>query len=101
MVKRLTANKTKMIRICREYGLDPKNALFTKVYRSRAWRLEWIDVQDSAQSGIWKVTLTAWSGKPRITITHDRKEIAEYIPMDLVEKLGMIETETMEVSQWN
>ena len=36
-MKRLTANKTKMILLCREYGLDPKNALFTKA--SRTWWL--------------------------------------------------------------
>lgn len=58
MMKRLTANKAKMLRLCREYGMAPKNALFTKVYRSQTWWLEWIDVQDSAQSGIWKVTFT-------------------------------------------
>ena len=94
-MKRLTANKTKMILLCREYGLDPKNALFTKA--SRTWWLELIDVQ----SGCWKVTLTVCSGKPMLTITHDRKDEVKVIPMALLEKLGMIETETMEVSQWN
>ena len=94
-MKRLTANKTKMIRLCREYGMAPKNALFTKA--SRTWWLEWIDVQ----SGIWKVTFTACAGKPMLTITHDRKDEVKVIPMALLEKLGMIETETMEVSQWN
>lgn len=100
-MKRLTANKAKMLRLCREYGMAPKNALFTKVYRSQTWWLEWIDVQDSAQSGIWKVTFTACAGKPMLTITHDRKDEVKVIPMDLLEKLGMIDTETMEVSQWN
>ena len=86
MMKRLTANKTKMLRICREYGLDPKNALFTKA--SRTWWLEWIDVQ----SGIWKVTFTSCAGKPMLTITHDRKDEVKVIPMALLEQLGMIET---------
>ena len=94
-MKRLTANKTKMLRLCREYGMAPKNALFTKA--SRTWWLEWIDVQ----CGCWKVTLTVCSGKPMLTITHDRKDEVKVIPMALLEKLGMIETETMEVSQWN
>ena len=85
-MKRLTANKTKMIRICREYGMAPKNALFTKA--SRTWWLEWIDVQ----SGCWKVTLTVCSGKPMLTITHDRKDEVKVIPMALLEQLGMIET---------
>lgn len=96
-MKRLTANKTKMILLCREYGLDPKNALFTKACSPQTWWLEWIDVQ----SGCWKVTLTVCSGKPMLTITHERKDEVKVIPMALLEKLGMIETETMEVSQWN
>ena len=86
MMKRLTANKTKMILLCREYGMAPKNALFTKA--SRTWWLEWIDVQ----SGCWKVTLTVCSGKPMLTITHDRKDEVKVIPMALMEQLGMIET---------
>ena len=85
-MKRLTANKTKMIRLCREYGLDPKNALFTKA--SRTWWLEWIDVQ----SGCWKVTLTVCSGKPMLTITNGLKDEVKIIPMALLEQLGMIET---------
>ena len=91
-MKRLTANKTKMIRLCREYGLDPKNALFTKACSPQTWWLEWIDVQDSAQSGIWKVTLTVCSGKPMLTIINDRKDEIKAIPMALLEQLGMIET---------
>lgn len=94
-MKRLTANKTKMLRLCREYGMAPKNALFTKA--SRTWWLEWIDVQ----SGCWKVTLTVCSGKPMLTITNGLKDEVKIIPMALLEQLGMIETETMEVSQWN
>ena len=86
MMKRLTANKTKMILLCREYGLDPKNALFTKA--SRTWWLEWIDVQ----SGCWKVTLTVCSGKPMLTITNGLKDEVKIIPMALLEQLGMIET---------
>ena len=85
-MKRLTANKTKMIRLCREYGLDPKNALFTKA--SRTWWLEWIDVQ----SGCWKVTLTVCSGKPMLTITNGLKDEVKIIPMALLEQLGMIDT---------
>ena len=85
-MKRLTANKTKMILLCREYGLDPKNALFTKA--SRTWWLEWIDVQ----SGCWKVTLTVCSGKPMLTITNGLKDEVKIIPMALLEQLGMIET---------
>lgn len=90
-MKRLTANKTKMILLCREYGLDLKNALFTKA--SRTWWLEWIAVQ----SGCWKVTLTVCSGKPMLTIINDRKDEIKAIPMALLEQLGMIET--VEVSQ--
>lgn len=86
MMKRLTANKTKMILLCREYGLDPKNALFTKA--SRTWWLEWIDVQ----SGCWKVTLTVCSGKPMLTITNGLKDEVKIIPMALLEQLGMIDT---------
>lgn len=85
-MKRLTANKTKMILLCREYGLDPKNALFTKA--SRTWWLEWIDVQ----SGCWKVTLTVCSGKPMLTITNGLKDEVKIIPMALLEQLGMIDT---------
>lgn len=85
-MKRLTANKTKMILLCREYGLDPKNALFTKA--SRTWWLEWIDVQ----SGCWKVTLTVCSGKPILTITNGLKDEVKIIPMALLEQLGMIDT---------
>ena len=85
-MKRLTANKTKMLRLCREYGMAPKNALFTKA--SRTWWLEWIDVQ----SGCWKVTLTVCSGKPMLTIINDRKGEIKAIPMALLEQLGMIET---------
>lgn len=96
MMKRLTANKTKMIRLCREYGLAPKDALFTKVYRSRTWWLEWIDIQDSAQSGIWKVTFMACAGKPMLIITNGLKDEVKIIPMALLEQLGM--TETVEVS---
>ena len=92
MMKRLTANKTKMIRLCREYGMAPKNALFTKVYRSQTWWLEWIDVQDSTQSGIWKVTFMACAGKPMLTITNGLKDEVKIIPMALLEQLGMIET---------
>ena len=88
MMKRLTANKAKMLRLCREYGMAPKNALFTKVYRSQTWWLEWIDVQ----SGCWKVTLTVCSGKPMLTIINDRKDEIKAIPMALLEQLGMIET---------
>ena len=86
MMKRLTANKTKMILLCREYGLDPKNALFTKA--SRTWWLEWIDVQ----SGCWKVTWTVCSGKPMLTITNGLKDEVKIIPMALLEQLGMIDT---------
>ena len=85
-MKRLTANKAKMLRLCREYGMAPKNALFTKA--SRTWWLEWIDVQ----SGCWKVTLTVCSGKPMLTIINDRKDEIKAIPMALLEQLGMIET---------
>ena len=88
MMKRLTANKTKMIRLCREYGLAPKDALFTKVYRSRTWWLEWLDVQ----SGIWKVTFMACAGKPMLIITNGLKDEVKIIPMALLEQLGMIET---------
>ena len=91
-MKRLTANKTKMIRICREYGLDPKNALFTKACSPQTWWLEWIDVQDIAQSGIWQVSLPVCSGKPMLTIINDRKYEIKAIPMALLEQLGMIET---------
>lgn len=91
-MKRLTANKTKMIRICREYGLDPKNALFTKACSPQTWWLEWIDVQDSAQSGIWKVTFMACAGKPMLIITNGLKDEVKIIPMALLEQLGMIET---------
>lgn len=90
-MKRLTANKTKMLRLCREYGMAPKNALFTKA--SRTWWLEWIDVQSSC----WKVTLTVCSGKPMLTIINDRKDEIKAIPMALLEQLGMIET--VEVSK--
>lgn len=85
-MKRLTANKTKMFRLCREYGMAPKNALFTKA--SRTWWLEWIDVQ----SGCWKVTLTVCSGKLMLTIINDRKDEIKAIPMALLEQLGMIDT---------
>ena len=85
-MKRLTANKAKMLRLCREYGMAPKNALFTKA--SRTWWLEWIDVQ----SGCWKVTLTVCSGKPMLTITNGLKDEVKIIPMALLEQLGMIDT---------
>ena len=86
-MKRLTANKTKMTRLCREYGLDPKKAICTKA-SSGTWRLEWLDVQ----SGSWKVTLMACAGKPILTITNGLKDEVKVIPMALLEQLGMIET---------
>ena len=88
MMKRLTANKTKMLRLCREYGMAPKNALFTKACSPQTWALEWIDVQ----SGCWKVTLTVCSGKLMLTIINDRKDEIKAIPMALLEQMGMIET---------
>ena len=63
-MKNLIANKTKMIRLCREYGLEPKKAKCTKAYRNRSWWLDWADSDYS-----WRVSLMVAGGAPVIGMT--------------------------------
>ena len=95
-MKNLIANKTKMIRLCREYGLEPKKAKCTKAYRNRSWWLDWADSDYS-----WRVSLMVAGGAPVIGIrrrwyddsAEKERETWECkeIPLDLAEKLGIIE----------
>lgn len=95
-MKNLIANKTKMLRLCREYGLEPKKAKCTKAYRNRSWWLDWADSDYS-----WRVSLMVAGGAPVIGIrrrwyddsAEKERETWECkeIPMDLAEKLGIIE----------
>lgn len=55
----LTANKTKLLRLVRAKGYDaPRNARFTKAFRSRTWWLEWMD-----DLGSWQATLSIAAGR--------------------------------------
>ena len=44
MAIRLSVNKTKLMRLCKELGYNPpRNAKFDKLFREWSWRLEWED----------------------------------------------------------
>ena len=55
----LTANKTKMINLLREFGFEPtRTAQFSKAFRRRTWWLEWFDDTRS-----YKATLSTAAGR--------------------------------------
>lgn len=55
----LIANKTKMVKLLREFGFKPtRTAQFTKAFRRRTWWLEWFD-----DTGSYKATISTAAGK--------------------------------------
>lgn len=92
---KLTVNKTKLVKLCREMGYNPpKDAEFTKAFRVRWWWLEW------GEDGIYyKASLFSDAGRVFLGVRKESKE-RQYgwyclnVTNDQLARIGLLEEHT-------